>query len=61
MMTHTINIGDGITGNIIANGKAEIINDIAKDPRKIRVPGTPQDDAKLDTMMSAPLYYMENP
>ena len=55
MMTHTINIGDGITGSIIANGKAEIINDITKDPRKIRVPGTPQDDAKLDTMMSAPL------
>ncbi|NOT04545.1 MAG: GAF domain-containing protein [Anaerolineales bacterium] len=55
MMMHTINVGDGITGNVIASGKAEIINDIAKDPRKITVPGTPEDDARLDTMMSAPL------
>jgi GAF domain-containing protein len=55
LISHTINVGQGITGNIIANGKPEIINDIAKDPRRITVPGTPKEDALLDTMMSAPL------
>lgn len=55
MMSHTINIGKGITGNIIAEGKPEIVNDIAGDPRQITVPGTPEEDARVDTMMSAPL------
>jgi PAS domain S-box-containing protein len=55
MMSHTIKIGEGITGNIIKSGKPEIVDDISKDPRKKTVPGTPEEDAQLDTMMSAPL------
>jgi len=55
LLSHTIEIGKGITGNIIATGKPEIVNDISLDSRTITVPGTPKEDAALDTMMSAPL------
>lgn len=55
MISHTIKIGAGITGNIISSGKPEIIDDVSKDPRQITVPGTSEDDARHDTMMSAPL------
>jgi hypothetical protein len=54
-MSHTIQIGTGITGNIIETGKPEIVDDILKDSRRVTVPGTPEDDAQRDTMMSAPL------
>ena len=55
LLTHTIKIGEGITGNIIAKGKSEIINDTMKDPRRIKVPGTSDDDGMLETMMSSAL------
>ncbi len=55
LISHTLKIGKGITGSIIATGKPEIVNDITKDPRKRTVPGTSADDTRLDTMMSAPL------
>lgn len=55
LMSHSIQIGAGITGSVIANGKPEIVDDISKDPRRLRVPGTPEEDTQFDTMMSAPL------
>jgi PAS domain S-box-containing protein len=55
LIAHTIKAGEGITGRIIACGIPEIIDNISQDLRKIRVPGTPEEDAKLDTLMSAPL------
>ncbi len=55
LLAHTIKIGEGITGNIIAAGKSEIINDTTKDPRRIKVPGTSDEDGRLETMMSSPL------
>ena len=55
LMSHTLQIGTGITGNIIAGGKPEIIDDLFKDSRRVRVPGTPEEDAQRDTIMSAPL------
>lgn len=55
MLSHTIKVGEGITGNIIATGKPEIVDNIAKDPRKKTVPGTSEEDTRLDTVMSAPL------
>jgi len=55
LMSHTIEVGKGITGNIIATGKPEIVDDMLHDSRRIRVPGTPEDDAQRDTIMSAPL------
>ncbi len=55
LISHSIQIGRGITGNIVASGKPEIVDDIFKDTRRIRVPGTPEEDAQRDTIMSAPL------
>lgn len=55
MLSHTLMLGEGITGNIIAAGKPEIVDDITKDTRKKTVPGTPEEDVHVDTMMSAPL------
>jgi len=55
LMSHTIQIGTGITGNIIATGKPEIVDDMFRDSRRVRVPGTPEEDAQRDTIMSAPL------
>jgi PAS domain S-box-containing protein len=61
LMSHTIQIGTGITGNIIATGKAEIVDDMLKDARRVTVPGTPKDDSHRDTIMSAPLILRGNP
>ncbi|HND90815.1 MAG TPA: GAF domain-containing protein [Anaerolineales bacterium] len=55
LLSHTLEIGKGITGNIIATGRPEIVNDFSQDTRTVTVPGTPKEDARLDTMMSAPL------
>ncbi len=61
LLSHTIKIGKGITGSIIATGKPEIVEHITKDPRRITVPGTPKEDAEHDTMMSAPLILYGKP
>jgi PAS domain S-box-containing protein len=53
--SYNLQVGTGITGNIIATGKPEIVDDMLKDSRRVRVPGTPEDDAQRDTIMSAPL------
>lgn len=55
LISHSIKIGVGITGNVIANGKPEIIADVSSDTRHVTVPGTSDEDAAQDTMMSAPL------
>jgi PAS domain S-box-containing protein len=55
LMSHTIQIGTGITGNIIATGKPEIVDNMLNDSRRLRVPGTPEEEAERDTIMSAPL------
>jgi PAS domain S-box-containing protein len=55
LISHTIRRGEGITGNVIASGKPEIVDEIAKDSRKLNVPGTPEEDSSFETMMSAPL------
>jgi PAS domain S-box-containing protein len=55
LISHTLKIGTGITGNIITTGKPEIVDDMSNDPRRKKVPGTPADDAQRDTIMSAPL------
>jgi diguanylate cyclase (GGDEF)-like protein len=55
LLSHVVKAGEGITGNIFLNATPEIINDISSDHRRIRVPGTPADDAKFETLMSCPL------
>ena len=37
-------LGEGITGDVISKGEAELINDAAHDPRVVHVPGTPADE-----------------
>jgi GAF domain-containing protein len=55
LLGHTIKVGEGITGNIFLQAKAEIVNDTRQDPRRITVPGTPEKEEKLESLMSAPL------
>jgi diguanylate cyclase (GGDEF)-like protein len=50
-------LGEGLTGNIIETGEAEIINDTATDPRAVDVPGTPQDDE--EALIVAPVRSLE--
>ncbi len=61
LLSHTIQINEGITGNIVATGRAEIITNMLKDSRRVRVPGTPEEDSEVETMMSAPLILREKP
>jgi diguanylate cyclase (GGDEF)-like protein/excisionase family DNA binding protein len=46
-------IGSGITGDVIAHGEAEVINDATNDPRVVHVPGTPTDQD--ESMIVAPI------
>jgi len=55
LLAHTVKVGEGITGQVLINGKPEIVNHLVKDLRRIPLPGTPAEDAKLDTVMLAPL------
>ena len=45
--------GMGIMGDIIASGRAEMVNDAGSDPRAVTIPGT-EDDTE-DRLMAAPL------
>src|SRR5208283_4354676 len=48
-----IQVGEGIIGNIVQSGRAELINDTQADPRAIQIPGTGLD--VHERMMVAPL------
>ncbi len=50
-----IPIGEGITGSIAQTGIAEVINDVASDPRGVHVSGTPDKEEDPETLMVAPL------
>jgi diguanylate cyclase (GGDEF)-like protein len=47
-------LGQGITGDVIARGEAEVINDANHDPRVVHVPGTPTDED--ESMIVAPIH-----
>ena len=55
LMSDSFKIGEGITGKIIAAGKPEIIDDTRKHPSRVVVPGTSEEDSRLETMMVSPL------
>ncbi|WKZ49868.1 MAG: GAF domain-containing protein [Anaerolineales bacterium] len=61
LIHHSLKLGSGITGRVVASGKAEIINDLVSDSRRVTVPDTPEEDALLETIMSAPLILREKP
>jgi PAS domain S-box-containing protein len=55
LLSQTIKIGEGITGSVVASGKAEIIDLVARDSRRVHLAGTPEEEAEYETMMSVPL------
>ncbi|MFN3335595.1 MAG: GAF domain-containing protein, partial [Caldilinea sp.] len=55
LFAQVLQVGEGITGNVVANGKAEIIEVVARDTRRVHLAGTPEDESTSETMMSAPL------
>jgi GAF domain-containing protein/CheY-like chemotaxis protein len=54
VLADTVRLGDGIIGDAARRGEAEIINDVAGDPRTIDIPGTESDPVEY-RMMVAPL------
>lgn len=55
LLSHTRKVGEGITGNVFLKGKPEIVNDTSEDPRRVTIPGTPENENKLESLMSSPL------
>jgi len=55
LLSHIRRVGEGITGNVFLKGKPEIVNNTSEDPRRVIVPGTPEKERKLDSLMSSPL------
>ena len=54
-LSHIRKVGEGITGNVFLNGKPEIVNDTSADPRRVMIPGTPEEENRLESLMSSPL------
>ncbi|HLO16359.1 MAG TPA: GAF domain-containing protein [Anaerolineales bacterium] len=61
LLDHTRKVGEGITGHIFLNGKPEIINDTYEDSRRVIIPGTPEKEEKLESLMSSPLILRGKP
>jgi signal transduction histidine kinase/CheY-like chemotaxis protein len=51
-----ITSGVGIIGSIIQAGRAEFVNDAAKDARGVQIADTPQHEAEVERLMVAPLF-----
>ncbi len=54
VLADTIRRGEGIIGDAALRGRAEVVNDVAADPRTIAIPGT-EGDAVEYRLMAAPL------
>jgi GAF domain-containing protein/CheY-like chemotaxis protein/tetratricopeptide (TPR) repeat protein len=50
-----VQIGIGLTGNILKSGAPEFVNHPDQDPRVIHIPGTPVEEEATEAMMVAPL------
>jgi diguanylate cyclase (GGDEF)-like protein len=53
ILADRMKLGTGITGDVIAKGEAELINDAFHDPRVLHVPGTPED--QQESLIVAPV------
>ncbi|HEX9123624.1 MAG TPA: response regulator, partial [Actinomycetota bacterium] len=53
IMVDTITLGEGIIGDLASRGTAEVVNDVAGDPRGVRVPGSEEEEE--ERLMAAPL------
>jgi GAF domain-containing protein/CheY-like chemotaxis protein len=49
-----VRAGEGIIGNLVVNGRAELINDTTSDPRSVTIAGTEQ-VVGVERLMAAPL------
>ena len=53
IMADAIRIGEGVIGDLASRGVAEVVNDLASDPRAVRIPGSGEEDE--ERLMAAPL------
>jgi signal transduction histidine kinase/CheY-like chemotaxis protein len=53
IMADRIFLGEGIIGTVALHGRAEVVNDVANDPRSVDIPGTDPDAE--ERLMVAPL------
>jgi GAF domain-containing protein/CheY-like chemotaxis protein/HPt (histidine-containing phosphotransfer) domain-containing protein len=53
IMADTIRPGEGVIGDLVQRGVAEVVNDLATDPRAVSIPGT--EDPAEERLMAAPL------
>jgi GAF domain-containing protein len=53
-------LGEGIIGGIVQAGQAGRVNDTARDPRRIHIPGTPEEE-EGEKLMVAPLLSRDKP
>ena len=61
LLSHTRKVGEGITGSVFLKGKPEIVNNTSVDPRRIIVPGTPEKERQLESLMASPLILRGKP
>src|SRR3990172_1637892 len=54
VMSDTIQLGEGIIGDLAPRGEAEMVNDVAGDSRTVAIPGTEGDGVEY-RLMAAPL------
>ena len=54
-LSHIRKVGEGITGSVFLNGRPEIVKDTSTDPRRVIIPGTPENKNRLESLMASPL------
>ncbi|HEX5240395.1 MAG TPA: GAF domain-containing protein [Candidatus Limnocylindrales bacterium] len=54
IMADRINLGEGIIGTLATERRGEVVNDVLRDPRRVSIPGT-EDDDKEERLAVAPL------
>ncbi len=53
IMADTIQLGEGIIGDLASRGAAEVVNDVAHDGRAVQIPGAEQEEE--ERLLAAPL------
>lgn len=55
ILSFKLRLGEGLSGHVAETGKARIINYDEEDEISVHIPGTPEEDDKLESLISAPL------
>ncbi len=53
IMADSIQLGEGVIGDVASRGSAEVVNDLKRDPRAVQIPGSEEDQE--ERLMAAPL------